>query len=1173
MSRKPKRVTMDGNTAAAYASYAFTEVATIYPITPSSTMAEMIDEWSARGRKNIFGQTVEVREMQHEGGAAGALHGALQGGALASTYTASQGLMLMLPNMYKIAGELLPGVFHVSARALASNALSIYGDHQDVMSCRNTGFTMMAGSSVQQAYHLACVAHLSAISSRVPVLHFFDGFRTSHEYQKIDLIDEEDLKELIDQEALQRFRGNALNSDHPKSRGSAEGPDIFFQVRESVNKFYDAVPAIVEGYMDKINALAGTDYKPFNYYGAEDAENILIAMGSACGVIRETIDYWNRHGKKLGMVEVHLFRPFSAERLLRVIPGSVRRIAVLDRTKEPGAMGEPLYLDIRNVYAGRENAPLVVGGRYGLGSKDFTPMDVMAVFANLEADRPKNGFTVSITDDVTHHSLPVFPTAFDSTPDGNFSCKFWGLGSDGTVGANKSAVKIIGDHTDYQVQAYFAYDAKKSGGVTISHLRFGPKEIQGSYQIKAANFIACHNQSYVHQYNLIADIKEGGVFLLNTIWSDEELERNLPAALKRQIWEKKVSFYTLDAVNIAKNLGLGGRINMVMQAGFFALSQIFPLEEAVSYLKAEVNKTYGAKGQDVVDMNCAAIDQGVRQIHQVSVPAAWANAEDPEDAGKKDAPEFFREVLFKMGRQEGNELPVSAFDGHEDGSWEQSYTRWEKRGIAIEVPQWDVSKCVECNRCSVVCSHAVIRPTLLSRAEADAAPEGYAVKKANGFQDMQYHLAISGMDCTGCGVCVKSCPAKALELKPFEPMREQMNQAWDYTVNCVKEKDIPAAQEATVKGSQFLKPYVEFSGACAGCGETPYIKLITQLYGDHMRIANSAGCTHIWGGSPEIPFCTNEKGQGVAWASGLFEDTAEYGYGMMLGTSAVRKWLKAQVEQMAAAIENEELRSAAAEWLEGFEDSHGTRQRADRLIAAMELVGTDRGPVKTVYQRKDYLFKPSQWIVGGDGWAYDIGYGGLDHVIASGENVNIICLDTEVYSNTGGQSSKATPTAAVAQFAASGKKTKKKDLGVMCMSYGYVYVAQVALGYDPQQTLNAIREAEAYNGPSVIIAYAPCINHGIRGGMGNSQLRAKQAVEAGYWHCYRYNPMLQKEGKNPFTLDSKLPTADFRDFLMGEVRYSSLYRKFPETADALFAKAQKDAQERTAYYLKLAGKQ
>ena len=1172
MKKQLTKATMDGNTAAAYASYAFTEVATIYPITPSSVMAEMVDEWSANGKKNIFGQTVEVREMQHEGGAAGAVHGVLQGGAIASTYTASQGLMLMLPNMYKIAGELLPGVFHVSARALASNALSIFGDHQDVMTCRNTGFTMLAGSSVQQAFHMGCIAHLAAIKSRIPVLHFFDGFRTSHEYQKIELIDYDDLKELVDWDALQAFRDNALNPDHPKSRGSAENPDVFFQARESVNKFYEAIPGIVQEYMDKINEIAGTDYKLFNYYGDPDAEDVIISMGSSCGVIRETIEYWNAKGKKLGLVEVHLYRPFNSKALLDTIPASAKRIAVLDRTKEPGAPGEPLYLDVKNAFADSDRKPMIVGGRYGLGSKDFTPMDVMAVYKNLTVAEPKNGFTVTIVDDVTNLSLPVYDEPFDSTPEGNFSCKFWGLGSDGTVGANKSAVKIIGDHTDYNAQAYFAYDSKKSGGVTISHLRFGPKKIEGSYQIKAANFIACHNQAYVDKYDLIGDLKEGGSFLLNTIWSAEELEANLPAELKRKIAAKKANFYTLNAVDIAKEIGLGGRINMIMQAAFFAISKIIPVEDAVKYLKDQVNKTYGAKGQDIVDMNCAAIDKGVQMIQKIEVPASWANAQDAPKADNPEIPKFFKDVLFKMGRQEGNDLPVSAFNGREDGSWDPSFTKWEKRGIAIDVPEWDVDKCIQCNRCSIVCPHAVIRPTLLNEEEAAKAPEGYAMKKANGFEGLQYHLSISGLDCTGCGVCVKACPAKekALVFKPLAPMKDKMVREWDFTIANVKDKEIPEKQKTTVKGSQFLKPYLEFSGACAGCGETPYLKLITQLFGNRMRVANSAGCTHIWGGSPEIPYCTDERGHGVAWASGLFEDTAEYGYGMYLGTKAVRKWLKAQVDELVEKTSDENLKSAAKEWADSYMVADGTRERADKFIAAMEAAGVDSDEtLKAIYNRKDYLVKQSQWIVGGDGWAYDIGYSGLDHVIASGEDVNIICVDTEVYSNTGGQSSKATPTAAIAQFAASGKKTKKKDLGMMCMSYGYVYVAQVAMGYDPQQTLTAIKEAEAYDGPSVIIAYAPCINHGIKGGMSNAQIRAKQAVEAGYWHCYRFNPELKKEGKNPFILDSKEPTASFRDFLMGEVRYTSLYRKFPEIADELFAKAEQDAKDRMESYLAL----
>lgn len=1173
MKKQLRKATMDGNTAAAYASYAFTEVATIYPITPSSQMAELVDEWSANGVKNIFGETVEVRELQAEGGAAGALHGALQGGALCSTYTASQGLMLMLPNMYKIAGELLPAVFHVSSRALASNALSIFGDHQDAMSCRQTGFALLASGSVQEAFHMACVSHLSAIKSRIPFLHFFDGFRTSHEYQKIEVLEYDDLKGLVDFDAVKAFRQNALNPDHPAVRGTAQNPDIFFQTRESVNKFYDAIPSIVENHMNEINKLCGTDYKLFNYYGAEDAEDIIITMGSSTGVVEETIDYMNAHGEKFGVLKVHLYRPFAIDYFLKELPKTVKRICVLDRTKEPGSMGEPLYLDIRNVFADMEHSPLVIGGRYGLGSKDFTPSDVMSAYENLRSDNPKNYFTVSIIDDVTKLSLPKYEKQFSSTPEENFSFKFWGLGADGTVGANKSAVKIIGNHTDYNAQAYFAYDSKKSGGVTISHLRVGPKPIKGSYLISSANFIACHNQSYVDKYDLIADLKEDGIFLLNTIWSHKELEENLPGSLKRRIAEKNAKFYTLNAVDIAKEIGLGGRINMIMQAGFFKLSGVLPLDEAIKYLKEEVEKSYGSKGQSIVDMNNAAIDKGIQMIREIEVPKSWANAELEVNETPEDMPGFVKNVMKKIARQEGNELPVSTFNGIEDGSFPDSITKWEKRGISNDVPAWDKDKCVQCNQCSYVCSHAVIRPVLLDASEASIAPECYEMKKANGFKDLQYHLAISGMDCTGCGVCVKSCPVDALEMVAAEPVKEQMNTNWEYTDKNVKLKEISDKQKFTVKGSQFLKPYVEFSGACGGCGETPYIKLITQLYGDRMMIANSAGCTHIWGGSPEVPYTTNMKGHGPSWGCSLFEDTAEYGYGMFLGNSAVRKLLKSNAKEAVAELPDGELKDALYDWEANFDISENTRERADRVVEALETSkGVGSEAINEIAIRTDYLVKPSQWIVGGDGWAYDIGYGGLDHVLASGENVNVIVVDTEVYSNTGGQSSKATPTAAVAQFAASGKKTKKKDLGMMAMSYGYVYVAQIAMGADRNQTLKAIKEAEAYDGPSLVIAYATCINHGIKGGMSNSQTQQDDAVKSGYWHLYRFNPDLKEAGQNPFIMDSKAPTKDFQDFLMNEVRYTSLAKKFPEISEELFAKAAKDAEERLESYVDLASR-
>ncbi len=1159
--------TMDGNTAAAYASYPFTEVATIYPITPSSPMAEMIDEWSAQGRKNLFGQTVVVREMQAESGAAGALHGALQGGALATTYTSAQGLMLMLPNIYKVVGELLPGVFHVSARSLATNIISIFGDQQDVMSCRQTGVTMLASSGVQQAYHMGLTAHLSAISSRVPVMHYFDGFRTSHELQKIEVLSEDELAEMLDWEAVKTFRDNALNPNHPVSRGVVTNPDIFFQYRESTNRFFEQVPATVEKYMGLINERCGTDYHAFNYYGAPDAENVIIAMGSSCGVIRETVEYWNAHGKNLGMVEVHLYRPFSIELLLKALPKSVKRIAVLDRTKEPGAIGEPLYMDVQNAVSNMESRPLVVGGRYGLSSKDFTPSDVMAVFANLEQETPKDHFTVGIVDDVTYTSLPAYTEKFDSTPEENFSLKFWGLGSDGTVGANKAAVKIVGDNTDYNVQAYFSYDSKKSGGLTVSHLRMGPKTIQGSYQVKSADFVACHNQAYVHKYDMAKDVKEGGSFLLNCNWSDEDLNTHLPAKMRRTLAERKANLYTIDAFSIAKELGLGNRINMVTQAAFFKISGIMDLDTAVAELKTSIEKTYGNKGQDIVDMNKSAVDRGISMVHKVEIPAEWADAVD--EVAEDNAPDYVKNVVRVMGRQEGDSLPVSTFLGREDGTYYTNISQWEKRGIAIEVPKWEMAKCIQCNQCSYVCPHAVIRPTLLNEAEAAAAPEGYEMKDANGYAGMKYHLAISGMDCTGCGICAKTCPVDCLNMAAYEPERETNIRNWNYTKDFVSQKEIDESKKYTVKGSQFLKPYLEFNGACAGCGETPYLKLITQLYGDHMMWANTAGCSHAWSGSPEVPLAVNKKNQGPAWGDSLFEDTAEYGYGMMLGARVVRKRLKDLADAILPELPEGELKDAMTDWAANTESSAGTRERADRLADALEAADRSNEVLAEMYEKKDFLVRPSQWIVGGDGWAYDIDFGGLDHVLAAGDNVNVIVMDTEVYSNTGGQASKGTPAAAIAKFAADGKKTKKKDLGMMLMSYGYVYVAQVCMGADKAQTLKAIKEAESYDGPSVVIAYCPCINHGIKAGMADAQNQAKRAVEAGYWHMYRFDPRRKAEGKNPFQLDSKLPTTPIRDYMLSEVRYASLFKKFPALAEDLFAKAEIDAKDRMDSYLRL----
>lgn len=1168
-----KMKTMDGNTAAAHISYAFTEVAAIYPITPSSPMAEHVDEWVAQGRKNIFGQPVKVMEMQSEAGAAGAVHGSLQAGALTTTYTASQGLLLMIPNMYKISGELLPGVFHVSARALATSALNIFGDHQDVMAARQTGFAMLAEGSVQEVMDLSAVAHLSAIKSRVPFCNFFDGFRTSHEIQKIEVLDQEELKPLVDMEALQAFRDRALNPNHPVTRGTAQNPDIYFQEREAVNKFYNAVPDIVEGYMAEITKLTGREYHCFDYYGAADADRVIIAMGSCTDVCEETIDYLNANGQKVGVVKVRLYRPFDVARLRKAIPATVKKIAVLDKTKEPGCNGEPLYLDVMSAFYGEENAPVIVGGRYGLGSKDPNPGHIAAVYENLAKDEPKNGFTIGIVDDVTNTSLEVHED-IDATPEGTTACKFWGLGSDGTVGANKSAIKIIGDHTDMYAQGYFSYDSKKSGGITVSHLRFGKKAIKSPYLINKADFVACHNQSYVYKYNVLEGLKKNGTFLLNSIWSPEEVEEHLPASYKRYIAENNIKFYTLNAVKIAQEIGLGGRINMIMQSAFFKLANIIPVEDAVKYLKDAVVTSYGKKGQKVVDMNNAAIDKGIESIVEINVPASWKDAKDEVVAETKERPEFVKKIVDPMNRQEGFDLPVSAFDGMEDGTFEQGTAAFEKRGIAINVPEWDKEKCIQCNQCAYVCPHAVIRPILLNEEEAKNAPEGLKMVPAKGIKTespMSYAMAISPLDCTGCGNCAQVCPApgKALVMKPAHTQEGEAI-TWDYLIDEVSPKANPMNKK-TVKGSQFEKPLFEFSGACAGCGETPYAKLITQLYGDRMMIANATGCSSIWGGSaPSTPYTTNHKGYGPAWANSLFEDNAEFGLGMFLGAKAIRERLVDLANEAIVSLEEGEAKEALKAWVENVELGEGTRDRADRVVAALE--GLDNEFAKEILKEKDFLVKPSQWIFGGDGWSYDIGFGGVDHVLASGEDVNIFVFDTEVYSNTGGQSSKATPTAAIAKFAASGKKTKKKDLGMIAMTYGYVYVAQISMGADKNQTLKAIAEAEAYPGPSLIIAYAPCINHGIRIGMGNSQLEAKKAVECGYWGMYRYNPQLRGTDKNPFVLDSKEPTGDFKEFLMGEVRYASLAKAFPEAAEALFEKTQRDAMERLEGYKKLAGK-
>jgi len=1200
MSKKMK--TMDGNAAAAYVSYAFTEVAGIYPITPSSNMAENTDEAAAAGQKNMFGQTVNVIEMQSEAGAAGVVHGSLAAGALTTTYTASQGLLLMIPNMYKIAGELLPGVMHVSARALASHALSIFGDHSDVMACRQTGFAMLASSSVQEVMDLGAVAHLAAIEGRVPFLHFFDGFRTSHEIQKIETLDYDDLSKIVDMGAINAFRQRSLNPEHPVLRGTAQNPDIFFQAREACNPYYDAVPAMVEKYMGEINKLTGRDYKLFNYYGAPDADRIIIAMGSSCDAIKETIDYLNAKGEKTGLVNVHLYRPFAADRLLAAIPKTAKKIAVLDRTKEPGALGEPLYQDICTAFFEQGGEmPTIVAGRYGLGSKDVTPASIISVYENLKSAAPKNHFTTGIVDDVTYLSLPM-GNAIDVTPEGTTSCKFWGLGSDGTVGANKNSIKIIGDHTDMYAQAYFAYDSKKSGGITTSHLRFGKQPIHSSYLVSTADFVACHNPSYVERYDMVSDLKDGGTFLLNCLWSESELDANLPAEMKKYIAEHNINFYIINAIDIAKEIGLGNRTNTVLQASFFNLAKIIPIEDAVKYMKEAIFKSYGKKGEKIVNMNNAAVDSGVNGAVKVNVPDAWKNATDEKKCSDCSAcsgcgsdselVDFVKNIANPVNAQQGDKLPVSAFKGREDGTFPQGTSAYEKRGVAVDVPEWIKENCIQCNQCSYVCPHAAIRPVLVTADEKAKAPAGFETIKANGkgFEDYEYRMQVDALDCYGCANCVQVCPAKEKALA-MKPIASQMNQTdnWTFGVE-LPEKANPANPE-TVKGSQFEKPLLEFSGACAGCGETPYAKLITQLFGDRMFIANATGCSSIWGGSaPSTPYCTNDKGHGPAWANSLFEDNAEFGLGMSAAVEKRREKLKENVEKLIAVEYAEDaIKAAGAKWLEVMNDGNASKKASEDFVAALEdgvdmegmvwegktYAKDDKCPcdacelAREILAMKDILVKKSFWILGGDGWAYDIGYGGLDHVLASGDDVNVLVFDTEVYSNTGGQSSKSTPTAAVAKFAASGKKVRKKDLGMMAMSYGYVYVAQVAMGANQSQLIKAMVEAEKYPGPSLVIAYAPCINHGIKTGMGTTQLQSKLAVEAGYWHLYRYNPATE-EGKNPFTLDSKEPTGDFMKFIESEARYTSLKIALPEAAEELFAQAKGDAERRYENYKKLA---
>lgn len=1173
MTNKKFFITCDGNYAASHIAYMFSEVAAIYPITPSSTMAEYIDEWSANGRKNIFGEVVKVTEMQSEGGAAGAMHGSLQSGALTTTYTASQGLLLMIPNMYKISGELLPGVFHVSARSLAAQALSIFGDHSDVMSVRQTGFAMLASGSVQEIMDVGPVAHLTAIRSRIPFLHFFDGFRTSHEIQKVEAPTTEQMAQLVDYKALKEFRLRALNPDHPVTRGTAQNPDIYFQTREAANKFYLPIPDMVDEYMKEISKLTGREYHPFTYYGDPDAENIIVAMGSVTTTIKETIDYLKKQGKKVGLITVHLYRPFSAKYFLNVLPKNVKRIAVLDRTKELGANGEPLHLDICEIFYRKENAPIIVGGRYGLSSKDTTPVQIITVFENLEQKEPKNRFTVGIIDDVTFTSLPM-KEEISLEHQGTFEAKFYGLGSDGTVTANKNSIKIIGDTTDKYCQAYFAYDSKKSGGITTSHLRFGDESIKSAYLVNTPDFVACHVPSYLDKYDMLKGLKKGGTFLLNSIWDAGETKKRLPDHIKKTLAIKDIDFYIINATQIATEIGLGNRTNTIMQSAFFKIAKVIPYDQSVDEMKKAIRKSFGKKGEEIVRMNNLAVDRG-GNIEKVEIPAEWANLDGKKKfTTETDVPDFVKDVVFPINSLKGDDLPVSAFVGREDGSFPSGTTAYEKRGIAVNVPEWIPENCIQCNQCAYVCPHSCIRPFLLDEKETAKVPKGMSLleTKGKGYEGLKFRIQVSPLDCTGCGVCANICPSKEKSLV-MKALETQMDEAanWNYLFGQVSHKSDRIDITQSIKTSQFAQPLFEFSGACAGCGETPYIKLITQLYGDRMIIANATGCSSIYGGSaPSTPYCTNAEGKGPAWANSLFEDNAEYGFGIATGVNKLRERITLK---MKTAIETGKINSATkeafVEWIDGKDNAEASKIATAKVLAAFK---TEKDPVvKKFMELEQYLIKKSVWVIGGDGWAYDIGYGGLDHVIASGEDINILVLDTEVYSNTGGQASKSTPVGAVAKFASSGKKIRKKDLGAMAMTYGYVYVAQVAIGANMNQYFKTLKEAEAFPGPSLIIAYAPCINHGLRAGMGKSQEEEKRAVEAGYWHLYRFNPQLEKEGKNPFQLDSKDPVwAEFQNFLNGEVRYTSLKKAFPKEAAELFISAEENAKWRYESYRRLA---